>query len=171
MRYEYCIQCNIINCGLCGHHNMFATRQTGFHTILLDPAAQRHGGLGEMPTGSNHHGKDIAQIVARSDYTVTIRRPEAVMSGFVARYFTDAEVRPPKFLHGIEPSQVCRWHPRKRGSRAGVARCEPSPQTAPRMCPRNIQKSTTAFSAAHRNRLSEPINWGKTRSTVGDILK
>ena len=112
---------------------MFATRQTGFHTILLDPAAQRHGGLGEMPTGSNHHGKDIAQIVARSDYTVTIRRPEAVMSGFVARYFTDAEVRPPKFLHGIEPSQVCRWHPRKRGSRAGVARCEPSPQTAYRI--------------------------------------
>ena len=89
---------------------------------ILDPAAQRHGGLGEMPTGSNHHGKDIAQIVARSDYTVTIRRPEAVMSGFVARYFTDAEVRPPKFLHGIEPSQVCARHPRKRGSRAGGPR-------------------------------------------------
>ena len=95
---------------------------------MLDPAAQRHGGLGEMPTGSNHHGKDIAQIVARSDYTVTIRRPEAVMFGFVARYFTDAEVRPPKFLHGIEPSQVCARHPRKRDPRAGGARCEPSPQ-------------------------------------------
>ena len=25
------------------------------------------------------------------------------------------------------------------------------------VCPRNIQKSTTAFSAAHRNRLSEPM--------------
>ena len=101
---------------------------------LLDPAAHGMVGLGEMPTGSNHHGKDIAQIVARSDCMVPIRRPEAVMFGFVARYFTDAEVRPPKFLHGIEPSQVCRWHPRKRGSRAGGARCEPSPQTAQRMC-------------------------------------
>ena len=102
--------------------------------LLLDPAAQRHGGLGEMSTGSNHHGKDIAQIVARSDFPATTRRPEAVMSGFVARYFTDAEVRPPKFLHGIEPSQVCPRHPRKRESRAGGTRCEPNPQRAPRMC-------------------------------------
>ena len=63
------------------------------------------------------------------------------MFGFVARYFTDAEVRPPKFLHGIEPSQVCRWHPRKRGSRAGGPRCEPNPQTAYRIRGRGTSKN------------------------------
>ena len=87
---------------------------------------------------------------SKYQFHVTIRRPEALVFRFVAPDFTDAEVRPPKFLHGIEPSQVCRWRPPKRSSRAGGPRCEPSPQTtllkSRGETGRDIQKSILRYS-------------------------
>ena len=78
----------------------------------------------------NHHAEDTVQLVASTNFMSPYGAQKAFMLGFVAPDFIDAEVLPPKFLHGIEPSQVCRWRPRKRSSRAGGPRCEPSPQTA-----------------------------------------
>ena len=43
---------------------------------------------------------------------------------------TMTEVRPPKFLTGIERFYACARHTRNAGARAGGARCQPDRQTA-----------------------------------------